>query len=136
MAGKVLPYLTNLQIFNYFKPSVLSVSDYLYTFISIYAYLRLQLTSASNKKSDSGVEESAQRLFIAIGKQEYMKIEELVKTGSNNGWLNVKDKEGNTFIHLVAKVIKERRNYNIPDIDDSAPLIADVVFYIIFICVQ
>ena len=112
----------------------MSVSDYLYTFISMYAYLRMQLSLASNKKSDSGVEESALQLFIAIGKCDYKKIEELVKAGRKKGLLNAKRVQGNTFIHQVASLILQRRfffrNEDIPDVDDSAPLIQDVVFYI------
>ena len=88
----------------------------------------MQLTLARNNKSDSGVEELAQRLVIAIGKCDYKKIEALVKAGRKNGLLNLKDSKGNTFIHLVAKVIIERRHDNIPDIGDSAPLMQDVVY--------
>ena len=109
----------------------MSVSDYLYTFISMYAYLRMQLSLASNKKSDSGVEESALQLFIAIGKCDYKKIEELVKAGRKKGLLDAKNVQGNTFIHQVAYLISERRfsfgNEDISDIDYSAPLIQKVI---------
>ena len=96
------------------------------------------MVTLGNKESTSDdVDSLARRLFIAIVKLDYKTIEELVKRGRNKGLLNVKDKEDNTFIHLVADVICERRfNGIIPDIDKSAPLIQDVVFYIIFICVQ
>ena len=89
------------------------------------------VTASSNKKSDDNddVDTLARRLFIAIVKLDYSKIEKLVKTGRNKGLLNVKEKEDNTFIHLVADVIDQRRySGNIPDIGDSAPLIQDVVY--------
>ena len=86
------------------------------------------MTAARNKKSDYDVNTLALRLLIAIVKLDYQKIEELVKAGRNKGLLNVKDKKGNTFLHLVANIIDEQRHENIPDIDDSAPLIQDVVY--------
>ena len=89
-----------------------------------------------NDESASDVGTLALRLFIAIWKLDYKKIEKLIKTDCNKGLLNVKDKEGNTFVHFVGKLIRKRWHYNIPDIDKSAPLIEYVVFYIIFLCVQ
>ena len=89
------------------------------------------MSLASNKKSDSGVEESALQLFIAIGKCDYKKIEELVKAGRKKGLLDAKNVQGNTFIHQVAYLISERRfsfgNEDISDIDYSAPLIQKVI---------
>ena len=95
------------------------------------------MTLGNDESTSDGVGTLALRLFIAIWKLDYKTIEELVKTGWTNGWLNVKDKEDNTFLHLVADVIRERRyNGNIPDIDESAPLIQDVVYncHILYQC--
>lgn len=67
-------------------------------------------------------------LFNAILSNQYKSIEQLVKKGRDKGVLNIKDRKGNTFLHLVVKIIL-KREYSfrgIPDIDDSAPLIQDV----------
>ena len=92
----------------------------------------MMVTAASNKKSDDDdVISFALQLFIAIKKLDYQMIEKLVKANRNKELLNGKEKDGNTFLHLVAHDIQKRRyNGNIPDVDDSAPLIQDVVFYI------
>ena len=91
-----------------------------------------QLTAVGNNKQtvNDDVNESALRLFIAIGKLNYKKIEKLVERGRDKGLLTVKDKDGNTFIHLVAKLLNGFlwHNYRkkIPNISDS-PLIQDVI---------
>jgi len=91
-----------------------------------------QLTAVGNKQTvNDDVNESALRLFIAIGKLNYKKIEELVERGRDKGLLTVKDKDGNTFIHLVVKLFEEflwhNRRMKIPNISDSSPLIQDVL---------
>ena len=96
------------------------------------------VTLGNNESTSGHVDTSARHLFTAIKKSDYKHIEKLVKTNRNKGLLNAKDKDGNTFIHLVANnlskflklqvLVLERWHDNIPDIDDSAPLIQDVAF--------
>ena len=86
------------------------------------------MVTLGNDESTSGhVDTLAFDLFTAIVKLDYKNIEKLVKTNRNKGLLNAKDKDGNTFIHLVAYLILRTRPNNIPDIDDSAPLMQDVI---------
>ena len=77
--------------------------------------------------SDNG-EDLALSLFIAIIKCDYKKIEKLVKKGQERELLNLRDSKGNTFIHLIASLISRHRNENIPNIDNSSPLLQDVIF--------
>ena len=86
------------------------------------------VTLGNNESTSGHVDTSARHLFTAIKKLDYKHIEKLVKTNRNKGLLNAKDKDGNTFLHLIADVIRARWHENIPDIDDSAPLIQDVAF--------
>ncbi len=95
---------------------------------SMYNRLQSQLAVAS-KKSHDGVDDLAHRLLNAIIELDYKKIEELVIQGRGKGLLSVKDKEDNTFIHLVVKLIETSHYSGIkcPDIGDSSPLIQRVI---------
>ena len=70
------------------------------------------------------------RLFIAISKFDYKNIEQLVKTGRNLNLLSVTDERGNTFVHLVARLMRSfwiEPKY-IPDsTDDPSPLLLKTV---------
>ena len=79
--------------------------------------------------TDDDVNKLALDLFDAILSIHYKPIEQLVKKGREKGLLKTNDSKGNTFIHLVALLIERFSflNEDIPDIDDSAPLIQDVI---------
>ena len=89
----------------------------------------MQQLAVASKKSHSDVDDLALRLLIAIKKFDYKQIEKLVETGREKGLLNIKDKEDNTFIYLVAKLIEtsHHREIKCPDIGDSSPLIQHVI---------
>ena len=77
---------------------------------------------------DDEVNGLALRLFIAIKKWDFKNIEELVDRGRDKGLLKVRDKAGNTFIHLVALILGSPRSKDkIPD--TSAPLIQRVLHF-------
>ena len=83
------------------------------------------MTIDSNKDED----DLALPFFIAIRRLDYKQIEKLVERGRDKGLLHLRDKEGNTFIHLVSKLVEEflHHEMEIPNIDDSSPLIQDVI---------
>lgn len=83
--------------------------------------------SVFKKSPSDDLDTFAWNLFFAIKKLDYKEIEKLVKDGRDKGLLNVKDEKGNTFIHLIVLLIGQSRNTDIPDIDDSAPLIHNVI---------
>ena len=87
-----------------------------------------QLTVANKDISDD-VNKLALDLYRAIVSIHYKRIEQLVRKGREKELLKIKDSKGNTFIHLVALLIERFSflNEDIPDIDDSAPLIQDVI---------
>ena len=86
------------------------------------------MTVASKEfPTDDDVNKLALDLFDAILSIHYKPIEQLVRKGREKELLKIKDSKGNTFIHLVAYLILETRRNNIPDIDDSAPLIQKVI---------
>lgn len=94
------------------------------------------MTSSVDNNSTivSEVDALALRLFLAIRECQYRGIEQLVDAGLDKGLLSVTDKRGNTFLLLVADLIKRkstRESIDVPSVDSSSPFICKVDSYVV-----
>ena len=122
--------VTGIQFCSSFLNSLFLLRAKLYKSINCIIKIRLsqQLTVANKEFPSDDVNILAHDLYRAILSIHYKRIEQLVRKGREKGLLNEMDVEGNTFIHLVAYYLNlQTRHENIPDIDDSAPFIQEVI---------
>lgn len=82
----------------------------------------------ARKVPDNNWIRSAWKLYCAIIEFDYNTIEQLIKKKAKE-LLNAKDEEGNTFLHLIAQLLMDKIHFRrrIPHVDDSSPLIQDVM---------
>ena len=89
----------------------------------------MPITQAIGAKKDDDL---AIRLFIAISKCQYRKIEDLVDDDQNKGLLSAIEMDGNTYLHLVANMIErhglyQRGSIEVPTaVEKTAPFIHKV----------